>query len=94
MAALFLGFGSHFGTVSLPAYTSDFAKEETGPTALQYGNLIMILGKRTFTTIAGAIADLFGSYVPLFAVMVIITLASAFLIQNTYLKFGLMQKRG
>jgi len=94
VAALFLGLGSPFGTVSLPAYTSDFAKEETFPTALKYGNLIMILGKMTFTTIAGAIADLFGSYVPLFAAMVIITLVSAVLIQNTYLKYGLMHKRG
>ena len=94
LSTLFLGLGSPFATVSLPAYIADFAREETYPKALKYGNLTMTIARMIFTTIAGASADIFGSYVPLFAVMSILTPVTAFLIQNIYAACGMHRKQG
>ena len=87
-ATLLLGLGSPFATVSLPTYIADLSRAETFPKALKYGNLTMTIARMIFTTIAGATADLFGSYVPLFATMCLLTPVTAFLIQRTYIVCG------
>lgn len=92
-AVVFLGLGSPFATVSVPVFVSDLARKERYPTALKYSNLTMTVARMIFTTIAGASADLFGSYVPLFATMCALTPFTAFLIQNTYVKCDPAQKR-
>ena len=93
IAALFLGLGSPFVTVSVPIFVGDFAPKETFPRSLKYCNLTMTAARMAFTSVAGASADLFGSYVPSFAVLAILTPVTVFLIQSTYLKSGLTQKR-
>ena len=93
LAVIFLGLGSPFATVSLPAYMSDFARGENFPKALKYGQLTMTFARMIFTTVAGTSADLFGSYVPLFGFMAFLTPIVALLIQSTYCKCGLTGKR-
>ena len=92
-AVVFLGLGSPFVTVSAPIYVSDFAQKENFPRTLKYCNLTMTSARMVFTSVSGASADLFGSYVPIFALMCILAPVTTFLIQNTYLKCGLTQKR-
>ena len=91
-AVLLLGLGSPFATVSVPVFVADLSRKASYPTALKYCNLTMTIARMIFTTIAGASADLFGSYVPLFATMSILTPLTALLIQAIYIKNGFHRK--
>lgn len=91
-AVLFLGLGSPFVSVSIASFVGDLSHREHFPTALKYCSLNMAIARMIFTTVAGTSADLFGSYVPLFAFMLALTPISAFLIQRTYVYCGYHRK--
>lgn len=80
------GLGSSLANVAVPIYGTDFAHEKSYPKVVKYFGLTMSVAGLFITTVAGPMADVFGSYVPVFAMLAVLTLADAVLIQFTYVK--------
>lgn len=91
-AAACLGFGSPVSNVSVPLYVSDLAKKDHYPKVLKNANMIMNCAGIITTSVAGPIADFFGSYVPVFAGICVLSVICFAMFQLVYLRCGLTGK--
>lgn len=84
--AVFLGAGTTLANVAIPVYARNFAAPGMTVKAVKNASFTMAVSGLCISAVSGALADIFGSYVPVFLIMAGISAVSGILIQYLYIK--------
>ena len=82
--ALLLGLGAPMSTVGLSLWAADFSGPARLDQTMQIFQLCAGLGTLALSVLPGAVADLTGSYVPAYAILLMLAGLSVVVIQRTY----------
>lgn len=87
-----LGFGFPANNVGVPIWAGDLSTDQTYEKTLKSFQLAYTCGTMFFSVIVGISADIFGSYVPIYAVFTVISIIFFYVLQKNYRKAGLTGK--
>lgn len=87
-----MGFGLAVTTVSISMYAAGVTIEEDYSATVTRFQVLSTLGALVFGVVPGMIADTMGDYVPAFAIMLILVIISACILQFTYHQIRLLDR--
>ena len=83
-AVVIFGIGCPISTVGIPVWSGDLVSEEHYSETVRRLQLIYAAGAMIFATMPGILADLFGSYVPVYGIFAAMTLTAFAYLAGAY----------